>query len=668
MTAISLTQAGLTGYLAAAAGYLVFALLVLFWWEYRLAGLITATASFATSLWATTTAYALYTGHIGWASQSFEIARSCGWLVLLISVLHWVPPVRRSGFAAVLVGFGAAAIGLTLLLGANPAAGLGSAGLRQLLVMVPHLVLAVIGLFAYDFFLYADAVLFLRLNADLFLARGAADVLVLPFLVVYAARNRKAGPTIVVSRRVALHSVTLFCAGLYLMLMAAAGYYVRRFGGEWSGFLQAVFFFGAVLLLVIPLVSGSSRAYLRVLIEKSFFKYKYDYRAEWLRFIETISRTDTSEDLRARVIRAVCDIMESPEGGLWIERAPGGYGLALSWNCSRWELDPAHADIDAQASLVQFLEQKQWVIDLEEFAQAPERYPELSELPEWLRSVARAWLVVPLIRQRQLFGLIIVGRPRVRRDLSWEDFDLLKTVGRQAASYLAEQEASEALAEGHQFEAFNKRFAFVAHDIKNAVSQLSLIVANAARHRDNAAFQEDANETLRQSVEKLNRLLRQLSVKAPSAAPVKAIALAPLLHKIVAGRRDLERPVVSLTVRAETIAVIADEDRLKAIVEHLVQNAVEAVGDDGLVHVRLSGAGKMAVLEVEDNGPGMDADFIRDRLFRPFATTKGTGYGIGVYESREYAASLGGRLDVVSRPGSGTIMRVTLPLLETVLS
>jgi putative PEP-CTERM system histidine kinase len=562
--------------------------------------------------------------------------------------------------------------------------------------MVPHLVLAVIGLalvenlfrnspqprywtikylclgvgalFAYDFFLYADAVLFLRLNADLFLARGAADVLVLPFLVVYAARNRKAGPTIVVSRRVALHSVTLFCAGLYLMLMAAAGYYVRRFGGEWSSFLQAVFFFGAVLLLVIPLVSGSSRAYLRVLIEKSFFKYKYDYRAEWLRFIETISRTDTSEDLRARVIRAVCDIMESPEGGLWIERAPGGYGLALSWNCSRWELDPAHADIDAQASLVQFLEQKQWVIDLEEFAQAPERYPELSDLPEWLRSVARAWLVVPLIRQRQLFGLIIVGRPRVRRDLSWEDFDLLKTVGRQAASYLAEQEASEALAEGHQFEAFNKRFAFVAHDIKNAVSQLSLIVANAARHRDNAAFQEDANETLRQSVEKLNRLLRQLSVKAPSAAPVKAIALAPLLHKIVAGRRDLERPVVSLTVRAETIAVIADEDRLKAIVEHLVQNAVEAVGDDGLVHVRLSGAGKMAVLEVEDNGPGMDADFIRDRLFRPFATTKGTGYGIGVYESREYAASLGGRLDVVSRPGSGTIMRVTLPLLETVLS
>lgn len=687
MPAVSLIQAGFAGHLAAAAGYLLLTLLIIFWWEYRLAGLIAGVAALITFLWAAANSYDLYLGgDFGSAARVLEVARSCAWLLLLVSLLHWVSPVSRLGWAAVITVLGVAVATLSLMVDAATSVdalavnathlGLALLGLvvvenlfrnspRSRYWNLKYLCLGVGALFAYDFFLYADAVLFRRLSADLFLARGATDALVLPFLVVYAARNRKAGPKIVVSRRMALHSATLFCAGLYLMMMAGAGYYVRRFGGEWSSFLQAVFFFGAVLLLVIPLASGSSRAYLRVLVEKSFFAYKYDYRAEWLRFIETISRTDTAENLPERVIRAVCDLMESPEGALWLERPRGTYVLGSSWNCSRWALNSLDAVIDEQAPLVQFLQRTQWVVNLEEFVHSPERYQELSDIPAWLRSVPRAWLVVPLIRQRRLFGIIIVGRPRVRRDLSWEDFDLLKTVGRQAASYLAEQDASEGLAEARQFEAFNKRFAFVAHDIKNAVSQLSLIAANAEKHRDNAAFQQDANETLRQSVDKLNRLLRQLNVKPPSVPPSKVIALAPLLHKIIADRRRFERPAVSLTVRAENLAVAADEERLRAVVEHLVQNAVDAVGNDGSVDVRLSCAGKMAILEVEDDGPGMDTDFIRNRLFRPFVTTKGSGYGIGVYESREYASSLGGHLDVVSRPGSGTIMRITLPILES---
>jgi putative PEP-CTERM system histidine kinase len=278
--------------------------------------------------------------------------------------------------------------------------------------------------------------------------------------------------------------------------------------------------------------------------------------------------------------------------------------------------------------------------------------------------------VVPLIRHDRLFGIIVVGRSRVHRDLSWEDFDLLKTVGRHAASYLAEQAASEALVEARQFDAFNKRFAFVAHDLKNAVSQLSLIVANMARHRDNAHFRQDASETLRQSVEKLNRLLRQLSTKAPGSAlapapaPLKTIALAPLLEKMVAERRTLQEAAVSLTVDSGNAVVVADEERLTAVIGHLIQNAVDAARDHGIVNIRLSDTKKMAIVEVEDNGPGMDADFVRDKLFRPFATTKGSGYGIGVYESREYAQALGGRLDVFTRPGSGTIMRVMLPICQ----
>jgi len=83
------------------------------------------------------------------------------------------------------------------------------------------------------------------------------------------------------------------------------------------------------------------------------------------------------------------------------------------------------------------------------------------------------------------------------------------------------------------------------------------------------------------------------------------------------------------------------------------------------VQVRLKQEGIYAVIEVEDNGCGMEADFIRERLFRPFDTTKGNaGMGIGAYESREFVYSLGGQVDVNSRPGDGTLFRIALPLLQ----
>ena len=233
-------------------------------------------------------------------------------------------------------------------------------------------------------------------------------------------------------------------------------------------------------------------------------------------------------------------------------------------------------------------------------------------------------------------------------------------MARQAASYLAEQAASEALLEARQFEAFNKRFAFVVHDIKNLASQLSLILSNAAKHSGNARFQSDMIETVRQSVDKMNRMLRQLHAQPEESAPPAAFALAPMLHLIVATRSELG-PAITLELQTDRLEVAADEDRLKAVVEHLVQNAVDAVGADGRVQVRLTGDGGMAVIEIEDNGPGMDAEFVRDRLFHPFSTTKGVGYGIGAYESRDFANSLGGRLDVTSQPGHGTIMRMRLP-------
>lgn len=680
-------EVGAVGYGAAAAMYLILALLVAARNRRSLPAVTLAAASVASMAWAAATAFDLSAGQsIGRLAEGLEIVRSAAWIVLVLTLLHWISPGARSSWTAGIIGLCIGVVGLTLTLGdvTGPDDRPG-----QLAAFVGHLALALLGLalvenllrnspqssswsvkylclgigaiFAYDFFLYSDALLLRRVDMNLVLARGLTSLLVAPLLAIYAQRAGAAGPQIAVSRRFVLHSATLVGAGLYLIAMAAAGYYVRQVGGAWSTFLQAIFFFAAILVLLVSVWSSTFRANLRVLIEKSLFKYRYDYREEWVRFIRTTSAAPDGLDLRERVIQAVCDIVESPEGALWVAREPGRFILAGAWNVSRWSID-GRAAIDADSALVLFLMQSRWIVSLDEYAVAPERYQGLTSLPAWLRAISRAWLIVPLFHHERLYGILIVGDSRAKRALSWEDFDILKTVGSQAASILAQQDTDTALAEARQFEAFNKRFAFVAHDIKNLASQLSLLLSNAARHAGNVEFQNDVIRTVRQSVDKLNRMLRQLHGGPGHAEAETAVDLASLLRDVVERWVKLDRPVF-LDLQLRSAAVRANEERLKAVIDHLVQNALDAVGKAGRVDVRLREAGEMAAAEIVDNGPGMDSKFLSNRLFRPFDTTKRSGYGIGVYESRDYANALGGRLEVASEPGQGTIMRICLPRL-----
>jgi putative PEP-CTERM system histidine kinase len=412
-----------------------------------------------------------------------------------------------------------------------------------------------------------------------------------------------------------------------------------------------------VVLLVVSLSSGSVRAHLTVYISRSFFEYKYDYRDEWLRFIQTISRSELDEMLERRVIRAVADLVDSPEGAIW-SRDGNRLSLATVWNVSRWNLPRADVAVPVDSALIEYLAKTQHVLDVTEFRENPAAYPGL-ELPAWMVETSQAWLILPLIHLERLLGILVLGKPRAPRTLNWEDYDLLRTVGRQAASYLAEQAAGRALHEARQFEEFNHRFAFVVHDIKNLASQLSLVLANAERHKANAEFQEDMLLTIRGSVDKMTRLLTQLHGRPASIEDSKSVELAAML-KLIAEEFRSAAVKVTLDLQRTELVVSADPDRLFAVVHQLVQNAVEAASSR--VDLRLAGLDDEALVEVVDDGPGMSAEFVRNALFRPFRSTKTTGYGIGAYEARDYIRSIGGDLEVVSAPRKGTTMRVKLSL------
>lgn len=682
-------ELGVIAHSLSALAFLLLALLPAWSRRHTIEEVIMIAASAATVIWAAVTAltFAKHEVPTIW-TQVLEIARSGGWMLLAVSMLSGLNPVRRTSVAYFVVALCLAVAVASLLI--ETQMDLDQRKSLQVVIIGGNLVVALAGLtlvenvfrnspsaerwkikflcigigamFAYDFFLYSDGLLFHGLNLDLLSARGVTTALVAPLLAIWLRRNQAAGPQVVVSRKFVSYAATLIVAGIYLLLMAGAGSYIREFGGKWGASLQVIFLFGTIVLLFVPLFSGSFRAYLRVFIEKTFFKYKYDYRKEWLQFIRTISVGESAQSLPTRVIQATGDIIESPEGVVWFNRDADVYTPLGTWNVSRWRLNEAEAVAAASEPLVLYLERTQRIVNLDELYEKPDLYEGL-EVPGWLRKINRAWLIVPLMHLDRLRGFIVLGRPRGPKTLTWEDYDLLGTVGHQAASYLAQHEAALALAEARQFETFNRRFAFVAHDIKNLASQLSLIVSNAAKHQHNVAFQQDMIETARRSVEKLNRLLQQIHGQHDSEAQSCLVTLSSLLHKIVEARK-LSIPTISLQFDEKVITVRADEERLERVVDNLIQNAVEAVQGKGRVEVRLFQAAETAVLEVRDDGPGMDAEFMRDELFRPFQTTKKTGYGIGMYEAREFVRSLGGRLEVSSEPGHGTLVRITLPAVN----
>ena len=523
---------------------------------------------------------------------------------------------------------------------------------------IKPLSLGLVSVFLFDLYLFSEAVLFNRPDLDALSIRGAVHALVVPLLLLSSTRRRDWISKIRLSPKAAFHSATLLIAGAYLLFISGVGYYVRYFGGEWGRALQMGLVFFALILLVVMAVSGAVRATLRVFLNKHFFRYRYDYREEWLKFTRTLSAQNSPQAMGQQVIRGLAEMLESPAGGLWMLTP----GEAAFRQTARWNLPETLDPEDAQSPLCQFMRTSGWVINLEEYRSYSRRYGQL-KLPPWLQALSQAWLVVPLVVGSELIGFVVLASARTRVDVNWEVNDLLKTAGQQAASFLAQMQATEALLEVRKFDAFNRLSAFVVHDLKNIVTQLSLMMKNAKRLSGNPEFQQDMLMTVENSLDRMRQLMLQLREGATPPGKAFGVSLGDIVKRIeavAAGRgRTLD---VELK---ESVLTRGHEERLERIIGHVVQNAFDATDPSGRVWLQLDRASGQACIVVGDTGQGMSQDFIRNRLFKPFQTTKQAGMGIGAYESFQYVQELGGQIEVQSEVNRGTVVTIRLPLFET---
>jgi len=612
-----------------------------------------------------------------------EIARTLSWIIFVVFLLGQIGLDRLLRGIAILACLLALGSGLALWAGQRwfglainigevlmPAglvlALLGLVLIEQLYRNAPPesrwglkaLVLGLGGIFAYDLFMYSQAVLFSAIDSTTWLARGAVNIFFVPAIAVAARRNPDWEVRIFVSRQIVFYSTTLVAVGLYLLVMSLGGYLLLRFGGSWGALARTVFFAGAGLVLFTLLFSNTLRARLRVFLNKHFFHNKYDYREEWLRLISTLTSSDLVPELRMRAIKSLAQILESQRGVLWLRNPDSD-----EYHCvSSWNTDCFGEAIAGDDSLVRFLENRRWVIDLREYGEDAGRYAGLDVTTENL-GLADATFVVPLLHESGMIGFVVLSSASTPAVLNYEDRDLLKTAGQQVASYLAQELTNDQLTEARQFEAFSRLTAYLMHDIKNVIAQQSLVVENAKKHKNNPQFIDDAVETIKSSVSRMRKILEHFRQSSAEHRPQR-VELGKVIMQAVSQCAD-RRPEPTSVIGGNQVWVRADSDRLLMAISHAIRNAQDATRADGDVSVTLEVHDGNCCVKIIDTGHGMEAAFVRERLFKPFDSTRGTqGMGIGAYQIRETLRAIGGEVTVKSEPGGGTIVALEIAHLD----
>ncbi|ACE85111.1 XrtA/PEP-CTERM system histidine kinase PrsK [Cellvibrio japonicus] len=519
-------------------------------------------------------------------------------------------------------------------------------------------------IFLYDIYLFTQALIFAGLDPQLWQSRAAVSIATCLFMalggLLLLQRNERPA-NFNLSRPIAFYTTSLVAVGILITVLSLGGYYVRLYGGNWGTVFYTLLLAGAVLSITTVFISSRIRMRLSVLINKHLFRYKYDYRNEWLRLINYLAQPAEAGEVNQRAFQAVASVTRAPSGAIWLKKQ-GFYEPVYRANL------PSFVELQEEpvnSPFCQAFLDSEWVfIPDSGDNEALSQHNEL--LPQWAHNIPDLWLLFPLIVGEELVGFIALTKPPGDEALTWEDLDLLKTMGRQIASYLKRHQQAEQLAEGKQFDTYNKLVAFIIHDLNNLIAQQALVVRNAEKHKGNPAFIEDAISTISNSVDRMNNLLKKL--RRDESDLVKRLSILEVVQQAI---NECQRNSPKLTSDLEFTkrTINADQVRLVMTITNFIKNAQEATPDNGRVHVTLQHQSDWAIITIEDSGSGMDWDFIHNRLFKPFETTKsGKGMGIGVYLSREYISELSGTLNVVSAPGEGTTITISLPLNKDSIS
>jgi len=505
----------------------------------------------------------------------------------------------------------------------------------------------------FDFVLFAQAAMINQIDFNYWYARGFVVAVGMPLILVSTKRIKDWSVNVFVSRDVVFYSSMLLISGLYLLLLALAGYVINYFGGAWSDVVSITFFILGGTVLAALLITERLRREVKVFITKHFFANKYDYRVEWLKSNEQLE-VENSDNYYHKAMEIIFELLDVRQGALVIRSPLGKYHCAF-----QQDLPLDKQRLHHLAMVDDFCSKHGWIVDTREYATIENSYPDLELNIDYCRDQGID-IIIPMFKNKDIYGFFLLKLPSDRSLLNWEDRDLLFALSKQLSNYLSLNEANESIAESKQFEAFHRMSAFLVHDLKNVQAQLSLINSNAQRHRNNPEFVDDVFDTIESATIRLEKVLTQLRNKQVAESTLTKVNVNSVIDKVVQ-QRNVDFPKVSTEVSGE-IEIVIEQETFYSVLNHLVQNAQEATKNDGWVKIKIELLEDVLHIAIIDNGRGMSEHFIKNRLFKAFDTTKeNAGMGIGVYEAKQFIESIGGTIQVTSFENEGSIFHLNIP-------
>ena len=271
---------------------------------------------------------------------------------------------------------------------------------------------------------------------------------------------------------------------------------------------------------------------------------------------------------------------------------------------------------------------------------------------------------IPLRSGEQCLGALVLADRVSGADYTGEQLQLLRCIASQVASLLLNLRLANELARSREMEAFQTMSAFFVHDLKNAAASLNLMLKNLPVHFDDPAFREDALRGIGNTARRIDEMIGRLTAlrQRPDFKPVETD-----FNQIVSQALDNLDGMqhVELTRELQPLPrVLVDREQIQCVVTNLLLNARDALGPGGRIRVSTEDLGDRIVLSVADNGCGMSAAFLKDSLFRPFQSTKKSGLGIGMFQSRMIVETHRGTIRVESETGKGSTFQVSLPVRD----
>ncbi len=526
---------------------------------------------------------------------------------------------------------------------------------------IKFLILGILGYFSVRIYSSSQAVLFRSMDLGMEMTFAAAALILANLLItVTFVRATILPEDIYLSGELIKRSLVLLMVGGYLLAAGLLAKILSILGGPLSYQLLSFLVFAALLLLAAILFSDRLRFLLKSLVSRHFQRPRYDYRDTWMKFTRRTASSVNVRDMGNRTAILISEMLEVLSVGIWLfgERKED---LVLSGSTSQSE-PPAGDEgfpFHGVDSLQELLKGRKAPFDV--YNEADPELREYGANHAGFLEAVRMRYCVPLWAGEELLGFVALDRRVMGEPLGPEEFDLLGTIGAQAAESIWNMILSEQLQASREMEAMRQFSAFFVHDLKNLASKLSMMLQNFPDHYDNPDFREDALNLIAQTVDKINLMTRRVSELREEPEISYEV---DDLTKVVQGSVSEFDPPSGVTIveeHGETLLSAFNAIQISKVVTNLVLNAVESVDGTGNVHVKTFCRSGWAIIEVADDGPGMDEEFMAHSLFRPFKTTKENGLGIGLYQCRNIVDAHGGRIVVRSRPGKGSTFQVCLP-------